>query len=295
MIYNDVIQEMELPKIINIEKNFYCVKFDLMKLLPAHNIIKNALEENLINKDTIIIETSSGTFALGLAMICNLLNYKLIIVSDPVIDENLKRRLEDLGTQLEIVDKEDLVRGFQGARLDKVHELLKKYPNSFWTNQYDNPYNMDSYASVTELLVREIGKIDVIVGSVGSGGSMSGVSKFLKKIFEDLYVIGVDTNGSVLFGQSNSKRTLRGLGNSILPKNLKHELFNEVHWLEANQAYKETRILHQTYSLFMGATSGAAFSVAKWYHRKYPEKVIVVLLPDNGYRYQDTIDRKSVV
>jgi cystathionine beta-synthase/cysteine synthase len=286
---SNIVEAMQLPRIIQLKDNLYAIAFDLMKLLPAHYIIDCAIRENLINKDTVIIETSSGTFALGLAMICNLYSLKLIIVSDPVIDENLKRRLEDLGAQVEIVMHEDPVRGFQGTRLDKIHELLAFYPNSYWTKQYDNPRNTDSYALVAELLIKDIGKIDTIIGSVGSGGSMSGTSKYLKQMYEDLYVIGVDTNGSTLFGQKNTKRELRGLGNSLIPKNLNHELFNEVHWLEASQAYKETRELHQKYSIFMGGTSGAAYSVAKWYNNLNPNKTTVVLLPDQGYRYQETI------
>lgn len=286
---NSIVQAVELPKIINIEGGVYCAAFDLMKLLPARHMIEKAEKEGKINKDTTIIETSSGTFALGLAMVCNLKGYKLIIVSDPVIDDSLKRRLEDLGTQVEIVKSEDPIRGFQGARLDKVHELLRTYPNSFWTNQYDNESNAGAYADVAELLVNKIGKIDCLIGSVGSGGSMSGTAKYLKKIFKDLYVIGVDTNGSILFGQENKGRVLRGLGNSIIPKNLDHTLFNEVHWIDAARAYKGTRELHEKYSLFMGGTSGAAYVVAKWYHKNNPDKNVVVLLPDKGYRYQDTI------
>lgn len=285
----NIIQAVELPKIVNVENNLYCAAFDLMKLLPARHMIENAVNEGLINKDTIIIETSSGTFALGLAMVCNLYQYKLIIVSDPVIDDSLKRRLVDLGTQVEIVEQEDPERGFQGARLDRVHELMMQYPNSFWTNQYDNHNNADAYADVAELFVKKIGRIDAVIGSVGSGGSMSGVCKYLKKVFKDLYVIGVDTNGSVLFGQENRSRALRGLGNSIIPQNLNHALFNEIHWVEASHAYKETRLLHERYSLFMGATSGASFAVAKWYQKYNSDKNIVVLLPDKGYRYQDTI------
>lgn len=286
---NTIVEAMELPEIINFKQNMYGIVFDLMKLLPARNMIDAAIKEGLINRDTTIIETSSGTFALGLAMVCNLYGYKLIIVSDPVIDESLKRRLEDLGTQVEIVTKEDEKQGFQGSRLKKVHELLEKNPNSFWTNQYDNPNNANAYADVVELLVKEIGKVDAIIGTVGSGGSMTGITKYLKVVFPDLYVIGVDTNGSVLFGQENGSRTLRGLGNSIMPKNLEHSYFNEIHWIEASQAYKETRNLHEKYSLFMGGTSGAAYSVAKWYHKRNPSHKIIVLFPDQGYRYQDTI------
>lgn len=286
---SSIVEAIELPDIIKLEENMFGVVFDLMKLLPARHMINEAKRQGLINKDTTIIETSSGTFALGLSMVCNLYGYKLIIVSDPVIDDSLKRRLEDLGTQVEIVTKVDRKYGFQGSRLRRVKQLLQQNQNSFWTNQYDNINNADAYVDVAEKIVEEVGRVETIIGSVGSGGSMTGISKYLKAVFPKLYVIGVDTNGSVLFGQENKCRALRGLGNSIIPQNLDHSIFDEIHWLEAEQAYRETRNLHKKHSLFMGGTSGAAYSIAKWYLRKNPTQKVVVLFPDQGYRYQDTI------
>ncbi|WP_133969625.1 cysteine synthase family protein [Eubacterium limosum] len=286
---HNIIEAMELPKIVELEKGLHGVVFDIMKLLPAHYLIDKARQEGLVNKDITIIETSSGTFALALAMVCNLYGYNLIIVSDPVIDDNLKRRMEDLGAKVEIVSEGDGTLGLQEIRLNRVNELLKKYPNSFWTNQYDNYDVVDAYTVVGEQIIREIGRIDAVIGSVGTGGSMTGICQYLKDIFPKLYVIGVDTNGSVLFGQEKRKHILRGLGNTILPKNVNHRLFDEVHWMDADQAYMETRNLHEKYSLFMGGTSGASYAVAKWYINEHPDKKVVTLFPDQGYRYQETI------
>lgn len=291
-VFDSFVKSIELPKIIKLENNFYCISFPLMKLLPAKFIIKRADEKGLINKETIIIESSSGTFALGLALVCNALKYKFIIVSDPVMDDNLIRRIEDLGGTVKIVQKPNIVGGFQSARLEQVDILRKLYRNNFWTNQYDNPDNPLSYAIVAEQILDSIGNIDAIVGSVGSGGSMCGITTHLRKL-RFVYAIGVDTNGSVLFGQNDRERILRGLGNSIFPKNLDHTVFNEVHWIEANQAYLETRNLHKKYSLFCGGTSGAAYSVANWYRKLHPSETVLAILPDEGYRYQETIYNDS--
>ncbi len=284
-----IIDSIELPKIVKLSENLYGAAFSLMKLLPARFIIDNAIKEGLINKDSVIIESSSGTFALGLATVCSLYGYNLIVVSDPAMDDNLKRRIEDLGAQVEIMDEPGKAGNFQRARLDRVKELQKQYPNHYWTNQYDNPLNAKSYSLVAQLLVEKLGKIDFLVGSVGSGGSMCGTTMYIRKLFPELYSVAVDTHGSVIFGENERKRILRGLGNSIIPDNVNHSIFDEVHWVEASQAYALTRKLHREHALYMGGTSGASYLVADWYAKKNPNAKGVVLFPDQGYRYQSTI------
>jgi cysteine synthase A len=101
--------------------------------------------------------------------------------------------------------------------------------------------------------------------------------------------IGVDTPGSVLFGQSDAPRRVRGLGNSLMPPNLDHTAFDEVHWVGAAEAFEATRTLHRRHALYMGPTSGAAWLAASWWARRHPEASVVVLLPDEGHRYQDTV------
>lgn len=279
----------ELPHIIELSKNFYVAVFRVMKTLPARFILSRGRDRGYIQPGGIVIETTSGTFGLGLAMVCNQCNYRLILVSDPAIDLALKRRLEELGTRVEIVEKPAKVGGFQGARLERMAKLQEQYPNHFWPSQYDNPHNPYAYAPFAALLLETVGSIDCLVGTVGSGGSMCGTSKFLREIFPKLYTIGIDTHGSVLFGQPDRKRILRGLGNSLMPKNLDHRVFNEIHWISASEAFKATRILHSQHALFMGGTSGAAYMVARWWAQKNPNETVVAILPDEGYRYQETI------
>jgi cysteine synthase A len=104
-----------------------------------------------------------------------------------------------------------------------------------------------------------------------------------------LRIIGVDTFNSVLFGQEDGPRSLRGLGNSLLPKNLDHTMVDEVHWMTAAEAYAATRLLHRQSSLFRGGTSGAAWLVAKYYSQAHPEEKVVCILPDDGTRYTGDI------
>jgi cysteine synthase A len=211
-------------------------------------------------------------------------------VSDPAIEPPLQRRLEDLGTRLEICREPAAVGGFQGARLARMAQLQAEYPDHFWPSQYNNPHNPEAYAPVAELLAETVGEVHCLVGTVGSGGSMSGTTKFLRTLFPNMKAVAVDTHGSVLFGQPDGKtRLLRGLGNSVMPGNLDHKVFDEVHWVSAAEGFGATRALHRKHALYMGATSGTAYLVAEWWARKNPDANVAVLMPDEGYRYEHTV------
>ena len=285
-----VVESVMLPRIVRLGRNLYGASFFLMKLLPARFILDRARDEGLLQPGSVVIETTSGTFGLALAMLCNLRGYRLFVVSDPAIDPPLQRRLEDLGATVAIVDKPAPVGGYQRARLDRMAEIQAAHPGHFWPSQYANPYNPGAYAPFAELLTESVGQVDCLVGTVGSGGSMCGTSSYLKLLFPRLKVIGVDTHGSVLFGQpDDKKRLLRGLGNSLMPQNLTHSLFDEAHWVSAAEGFAATRALHRKHALYMGPTSGSAYLVARWWAEKNPEATAVVIFPDEGYRYQNTV------
>jgi cysteine synthase len=289
--YKTVSEAFMLPRLVQISENLYGASFFLMKLLPARYILDRAREEQRIHEGSVVIETTSGTFGLALAILCAERKYKLILVSDPAIDPPFQRRLEDLGTRVEIVREPAPIGGYQRARLVRMTELREQNPGHFCPSQYDNPNNPRAYAPLVELISEAIGKVDCLVGPVGSGGSMSGTGNHLRRLFPDLQAIGVDTYGSVLFGHADEKRQLRGLGNSLMPRNLDHSIFDEVHWVSAVAAFTATRELHQSHALFMGGTSGASFLAARWWAAKNPKAMVVALFPDEGYRYIDTIYR----
>ena len=288
-IGRSIAEAAELPKIVKLGDNLFAACFFLMKMLPARFIFDRARDAGLIRPGSTVIETTSGTFGLALAIHSALRGYKLILVSDPAVDEAMKSRLEDLGTRVEIVQTPAAVGGFQRSRLDRMAEIQAEHPDHFCPSQYDNPHNPGGYSPLAELLVETIGQIDCLVGTVGSGGSMTGTSAYLRMMFPDMRAIGVDTFGSTIFGQPDQKRLLRGLGNSLMPANVAHTTFDEIHWVSAAEAFLATRILHRTHALYMGGTSGAAFIAARWWAAEHPDAKVVVIFPDEGYRYQSTI------
>ncbi|WP_405443088.1 cysteine synthase family protein [Streptomyces avidinii] len=287
--YASIIEATELPRIIHVTGNLYAAAFSLMKLLPARFIVDRAEGAGLLTPGTPVIETSSGTFALGLAMVCRQRGYPLTIVGDPAIDRDLRNRLEMLGTKVVIVHDEGQAGGIQGARLTRVSELRREHPDSFVPGQYDNPDNPAAYAAVGDLVAQSLGTVDCLVGPVGSGGSTSGIAAALRRGNHDPRLIGVDTHGSVIFGAPEGHRVLRGLGSSIVPGNVEHAAYDEVHWVAPGEAFHATRELYRRHGLFMGPTSGASFQVASWWARHHPAARVLMVLPDEGYRYQSTV------
>jgi cysteine synthase len=287
--HSSVVEATELPKIIKLTDNLYAAAFSLMKLLPARYVLDQAEAAGAIEPGAPVIETSSGTFGLGLALVCRLRGYPLTIVGDSAIDLNLRTRLEMLGARVEIVEHRDQPGGIQGARLARVAELQERRPDSYVPRQYDNPDNPASYGIVGELIAQAVGTVDCLVGPVGSGGSTGGLASALRPANAALRLIGVDTHGSVIFGPPDGRRLLRGLGSSIHAVNVQHEAYDEVHWVAADEAFHATHQLYRTYGLFMGPTSGASFQVAAWWAAANPDAKVLMLLPDEGHRYQDTV------
>jgi cysteine synthase len=269
--------------------NLYAAAFRLMKLLPARHMIEMAEAAGLLRPGGTVIETSSGTLGLGLAIVCRLRGYRLIIVGDPVIDRNLRSQLELLGTTVELVDNADQPGGIQRARLARVEELRRGFPGSYIPGQYDNPENPAAYAPVAGLVCDALGSVDCLIGAVGSGGSTGGTAKAIRQRQGDVRLLGVDSHASVIFGRPDGPRLLRGLGSSIRPLNVMYDAYDEVHWVTPGEAFHATRELYRTHGLFMGPTSGAAYLVGKWWAQANRESKVVIILPDEGYRYQNTV------
>jgi cysteine synthase len=289
--FEEATEAYQIPRVIRLGPNLYGASFMLMKMIPARYILRRAEEDGRLDPGTVIVESTSGTFGLALAMQAVHMNRRVILVSDPVIDERLYRRLIDLGAVVERVPATaaSIVGGFQAARLERLEQIRSEHLSTFWPEQYSNPDNPRSYATVAELLLECLGQVDCLVGPVGSGGSMCGTAGFLRSVLPECRAVGVDTHSSVLFGHADGPRELRGMGMSLMPVLVDHQVFDSVHWCAPSAAYAATRQLHQRHALFMGPSSGAAYLVARWWARANPNALTVVMLPDEGYRYQDTV------
>lgn len=285
----DYFRALETPRMAALAPNLIAAAFPLMKLMPARYILDRAVADGALEAGMRIVETTSGTFGMALALLSAARGYRLTLVTaSSLLDAKYKARLDGLGAQM-IITEDHAGDGDQLKRLQRLDHIRRAEPNCFWPRQYDNPGNALAYARLAEQLVRTVGEIDCLVGCVGSGGSLCGTGMFLRAVFPHIIVIAVDTHRSILFGQPAGKRLLRGLGNSILPGNLRHDLIDEVHWVGAYPAFSEARRLLREHGIFQGPTSAAAALVGRWAASTWPGARIAVIMPDEGHRYAETV------
>ncbi|MFY4720716.1 pyridoxal-phosphate dependent enzyme [Streptomyces sp. LaBMicrA B280] len=261
-----------------------------MKDRVARNIIREARRLGTLRPDAPVVESSSGTMALGVALVGRSLGHEVHIVTDPRIDPVTLAKLRALGCRVHIVEAMTS-HGWQSARLERLAELMAELPGAFWPQQYTNPDNPGAYRELAGELLADLGHIDTVVGAVGSGGSLCGTSRALRESLPGVTVVGVDCVGSALFGQPDVPQRLQsGLGNSLLPKNLDRSLIDEVHWLNDHEAFAATRDLAREQQIFAGNTSGSVYRVlGDLAERAEPGSRIVGIMPDRGDRYADTV------
>jgi cysteine synthase A len=287
MSISDVLDALEYPRVVEIRPRLYAVAFDLIKLVSARHVLRQAKARGEIDGRTHVFESSSGTMALALALACREAGLPLTIVGDDAIQE-LRKRLELLGASVAVVPG-PFAGGPQAARIQHLKELMAHTEGAFWTCQYDNPNAREAYFRIADELCARLDRIDGLVAPVGTGSSSCGLIQRLRERGQPTRLVAVDTHGSVLFGQPDAPRTLRGVGNSILPGNLMHELVDECHWVTTGEAFQATWQLHREFGVDAGPSSGAAFLVASWLVDLNERSRIVFVCADTGERYRRTV------
>lgn len=253
---------------------------------PALNMIEKAEQEGLINKDTIIIEPTSGNTGIGLAMVCAIKGYKMILTMPETMSLERRKLLQAYSAELVLTDG---AKGMQGA-VDKAIELSQKYPNSFIPQQFDNPANPDAHIKTTaEEIWRDTdGKVDVIIAGVGTGGTITGIAKGLKRHNPNIKTIAVEPDSSqVLAGKPAGAHKIQGIGANFVPKNFDYNVVDEIIPVSDEDAIETARKLAKEEGILCGISSGAAMYAAIEISKRpeYKNKMIVVILPDLGERY----------
>lgn len=261
-----------------------------MKDRVARQMLLQARRSGQLLPGAPIVESSSGSMALGLAIVGRALGHEVHIVTDPRIDPITLAKLRATGCAVHVVSAMT-GNGWQSARLERLAELRETLPGAFWPQQYSNPDNPRAYRLLAGELVADLGTVDVLVGSTGSGGSLCGTSAALREAGQRPRVVAVDSVGSVLFGQDDRPGRLQsGLGNSLHPANLDHGLIDEVHWLNDREAFAGARALAAEQQLFGGNTAGSVYRVLRALAPNLPaDSTVVGILPDRGDRYADSV------
>jgi N-(2-amino-2-carboxyethyl)-L-glutamate synthase len=266
--------------------------FGSIKDRPAYYILKKAIEKNLINSSTTIIESTSGNFGIALAGICRALKLKFVPVIDPNISAEKENIMKLSRCEIIKVTERDETGGFLLNRIRKVKEYLQDHENSYTPNQYENPDNyMAYYHTLGQEIVNNFSRLDFAFISVSTGGTITGLSNKLKEKFKNIRIIGVDVKGSLIFDNKPAIRKISGMGASMRTSLLDKALIDEVIILSQQEIIAGCRELFFGHNLFLGGSSGAAYAAANRFLEKYKKRNInaIFISPDAGNSYLDTL------
>lgn len=252
-------------------------------------LIEQAERDGLINKNTTIIEPTSGNTGVGLAIVAASRGYRIILTMPDSMTIERRKLLQALGAQLELTPAYE---GMPGA-IRKAQQLAREIGNAFIPQQFANKANPEAHRKTTaqEILRDTEGKVDIFVAGVGTGGTITGVGEVLRQHNPDVKIIAVEPhNSAVLSGHKPGPHKLQGIGAGFVPTVLNTNVYDEIYRVKNEDAFETARVLAEQEGLLVGISSGAAAYAAIEVAKRLENqgKNIVVLLPDTGERYLST-------
>ena len=255
----------------------------------AKEMILDALEKGLINENTTLIEPTSGNTGIGLSAVATALNLKIIITMPETMSVERRNLMKAYGAELVLTPGSE---GMKGA-IAKAKELASQIENSFIPGQFENPANPSAHYKTTgpEIYSQTEGKVDIFVAGVGTGGTISGIGKYLKEQNPNVKVVAVEPASSpVLSTGKGGAHKIQGIGAGFVPETLDTKIYDEIITVENEDAFASGKEMAKTEGILVGISSGAALYAAKELAKREENagKTIVVLLPDGGDRYLST-------
>lgn len=295
--FTELIGNTPILKLNNFKEK-YCLKANVLAKLEYFNpagsvkdrvanaLIEDAEQKGFLNKNSVIIEPTSGNTGIGLAAVAACKGYKIILTMPETMSIERRRLLAAYGAELVLTPGAE---GMSGA-IKKAQELADSMENSFIPGQFDNPANPNAHYNTTgpEIFEQTNGDVDIFIAGVGTGGTITGVGRYLKENKKDVKIIAVEPESSpVLSKGEKGPHKIQGIGAGFVPKVLDTDVYDEVIAVPDDEALKTGSEIVRLEGILVGISSGAALWAAKKVALR-PEnegKNIVVLLPDTGERY----------
>ena len=255
-------------------------------------MLEEAQRQGKVNEDTIIVEPTSGNTGIAVAILASILGLKAVIIMPESMSLERRTLIKAYGAQLILTPKE---LGIKGS-IDKAAELREKYPNAISLSQFDNPANPAYHHKTTgKEILEQVPDIDIFVAGVGTGGTFSGVAKYLKENKPGVLAVALEPEESPAISKGHGGvHKIQGIGTGFVPENFDKELMDEVYTVSSDEAIEATKEFVRTTGIGVGISSGAAIAGAKKVAAKYPDKKIVTILPDGVDKYLSMLEFEEV-
>ena len=255
----------------------------------AVEMIEEAEKDGKLNKNSVIIEPTSGNTGIGLAAVCAVKGYRLIIVMPDTMSAERRKLMKAYGAELVLTDGR---KGMQGA-IEEAEKIRSGIPDSIIAGQFVNPANPQAHLKSTgpEIFRDTDGKTDIFVAGIGTGGTITGVGRYLKSVIPGVRIVGVEPEKSPVLSKGTAgSHGLQGIGAGFVPDVLDTGVYDEIMTVNEEQAFYASRLLAKKEGILAGISSGAALFAAIELAKRKENQVenIVVLLPDTGDRYLST-------
>ena len=285
MIYNNVLECIgHTPTVIYRDNIWLKLEYfnpsGSVKDRASYSMIASALERGDIDEDTVIIEPTSGNTGIGLAMVCAVMGLKLIICMPESMSEERRKLIAAYGAELVLTPASE---GMRGA-VEKAIELKNSYSNAWIPMQFANPDNLKSHKQTAKEIVDDSGNtVDIVVAGIGTGGTAFGLKEYLPK---HVKVFGVEPAESPLFTDGKAgPHKIQGIGANFIPEICQDKELDGILTVEGDDAIEKSKELAKKHGVFCGISAGASVYAAEELAQRYPDKLIVAIIPDTGERY----------
>ena len=255
-------------------------------------MLEEAKRQGKVNEDTIIVEPTSGNTGIAVAILASILGLKAVIIMPESMSLERRTLIKAYGAQLILTPKE---LGIKGS-IELAEKLRGKYPNAISLSQFVNPANPAYHHKTTgKEILEQVPDIDIFVAGVGTGGTFSGVAKYLKENKPGVLAVALEPEESPAISKGHGGvHKIQGIGTGFVPENFDKELMDEVYTVSSEEAIEATKDFVRTTGIGVGISSGAAIAGAKKVAAKYPDKKIVTILPDGVDKYLSMLDFEEV-